>query len=97
MAALGVYYNAIFRDFPVIRLRGWQYFEWDHDGNHSSAEIQTLEEFQRYYSRVIGSFEKNDFVTEYDTRFNGTADWHEHPSVGECKQKLLDLKNAIVH
>ena len=95
MAELFVCYGIIFKDFPVMRLRMWQYFEWDHDGNHSKAGIETLRDFQRRYDEVIRIFEKNNFVKEYDERFRGTDSWHEHPTFEQCKEKLFKLKIAI--
>jgi hypothetical protein len=89
--ALEFFYYAIFREFPVMRLRGFQYFLWD----HTKYKIETLQAFHDRYDEVIKIFENNNFVDEYDTNFRGTEDWHECPSFEECKAKLLKLKMLI--
>jgi hypothetical protein len=75
----------------MMRLRGFQYFLWD----HTKYKIETLQAFHDRYDDVIKIFEKNNFVEEYDTNFQGTEEWHEHPSFEQCKEKLLKLKTLI--
>jgi hypothetical protein len=89
--ALEFFYYAIFRDFPVMRLRGFQYFLWD----HTKYKIETLQAFHNRYDEVIKIFGDNNFVKEYEDNFQGTEEWHEHPSFEECKAKLLKLKMLI--
>ena len=64
-------YDAIFRDFPLMRLKGWQYFLWDQDGI-----IPHLRAFEKRYDDVITIFNRRNFVQEFDNRFRNTELWH---------------------
>ncbi len=89
-------YYTIFKDFPVMLLRKWQYFLWDQDKsiwNHT--KVDNLHGFDKHFDGVIKIFEKQNFVQEYDDRFRNTEDWHEHPSFEECKLKLSNLRGVI--
>ena len=86
-------YYTLFRDFPVMLLRKWQYFLWDQ--NYLWDKVDNLRGFDKRFDDVIKIFEKHNFVKEYDDRYRNTEDWHEHPSFENCKLKLLNLRHVI--
>lgn len=89
-------YYVIFRDFPVMRLKGWQYFLWDQDKSiWDPTKVDNLLGFDERFDDVINIFEKNNFVKEYDERYRNTDLWHDHPSFEDCKLKLSNLRHVI--
>ncbi len=62
---LDMCYDAIFDGLPVMRLRAYQHWDWDHE----THRIRSLQDFRDNFGTVMQIFRDNNLADEYARRF----------------------------